>query len=305
MLGHRLVTAQTSKDGVLCSHAMIAEVISHTKEFYISISLIPGKNNPLLLFSCQGGINIENSDPSNIVKLDIDISKSDSAIFDSAKFISSKLDLDQKVTYNFVKNLYQVFVDQDATLVEINPGTVWNNTLLCLDAKINVDDNALYRYKDMKEKHDEIDKSKSNIESLGMSFVRLDGDIACLVNGAGLSMATMDLIKIKGGNPANFLDIGGAAKEGQIVQALNILNQEKDVKVILVNVFGGIIKCDDIARAIIKANISKPIILRLQGTNSEEARKLILDADRRNLTFVDSMEAAADQAVNMRKRTIN
>lgn len=305
MLGHRLVTAQTSKDGVLCKHTMIAEVIPHASEFYISISLIPGKNKPMLLFSAQGGVNIESSDPYNIVKMNIDISKSDSVLSESAKLISKKLGVDQIVTFNFVKNLYQVFLDQDATLVEVNPGTVRDNSLICLDAKINVDDNAIYKYKDLKEAYDEMDNSKNNIESLGMSFVRLDGDIACLVNGAGLSMATMDLIKIKGGNPANFLDIGGAAKEQQIVQALNILNEEKDVKVILVNVFGGIIKCDDIARAIIKADISKPIILRLQGTNSDEARELIYEAERGNLTFVDDMEEAADHAVNLTKRINN
>ena len=263
MLGHRLKTAQTSKEGILCRRAMIAETIVHDREFYISITLVPGNNRPLLLFSSKGGVNIESVDAADLVKCSISIENSDRNIQEASHSISKKLDAPFEAVYEYVNKLFKVFVGNDATLVEVNPGTINDGHLLCLDAKVNLDENALYKRPDME--NSEGREAKHGIESLGMSFVQLDGDIACLVNGAGLSMATMDLIKSKGGRPANFLDIGGAAKEDQIVTALNILNEQEDVKVIFVNVFGGIIKCDDIARAILKVNTIKPLILRLQG----------------------------------------
>ena len=263
MIGHKLFTVQTGKDGAECKKVIVAEIIPHSEEFYYSILLASGNLNPMVIFSAKGGVNIESLKSEDLIKVNLDI-ENEPDIEELAKRMSKYLRIEAEKILYFVSKTINIFKKYHATLVEINPGVIKEGRILCLDAKINIDENAMFKVPIFRERED---KTKEPLENLGMSYVKLDGNIACLVNGAGLSMATMDLIKLKGGKPANFLDIGGAAKREMISKAVELIEKQANIKVIFINAFGGIIKCDDISKAIldIKEKLTKPIVLRLLG----------------------------------------
>jgi succinyl-CoA synthetase beta subunit len=264
MIGHKLYTVQTGKEGLECKKVMIAELITHKEEFYYSILLTNNTDlNPIIIFSSKGGVNIESLKPDELIKVSLDI-ENDTEIKNLAKKMNNHLNIEVEKVISFVKSTINVFKKCYATLIEINPGIVKDGRIMCLDAKISIDENALSRIPDFKVQEENF---LEPINNLGMSYVKLDGDIACLVNGAGLSMATLDLIKLKGGSPANFLDIGGAARRDMISKAIQLIMKQENVKVIFINAFGGIIKCDDISKSIldIKTDLVKPIVVRLLG----------------------------------------
>jgi len=264
---------------------------------------------PVLVASPKGGMDIEtvaHETPDLIFKQKIDIFKPpDYQIF---KHMAEKLHLkgqlvDQAATQ--MMNLYKLFIDKEATLIEVNPfcETAYG-TMLCLDSKLNFDESALFRHPDIEQLDDPTQYEPRDLEARNadLNFIALDGDIGCLVNGAGLAMATMDMIKMCGGTPANFLDVGGGATDGQVTSALRVIASDVNVKAILVNIFGGIMKCDVIALGILNAvkslNLKIPIVMRLQGTNVKEAKALIEGSGLRVIA-ADDLEDAASKAVHV------
>ncbi|XP_066587737.1 succinate--CoA ligase [GDP-forming] subunit beta, mitochondrial [Prorops nasuta] len=304
MLGHRLITKQTSKDGILVQKIMVAESVNIARETYVCILMDRQHNGPVLIASPAGGMDIEavaEKTPHLIKTLPLDIyyGIDDGIAQEVSEFLGFKdPDLQKKAMFE-LKNLWKLFVDIDALQVEINPlvETV-ERQVVAVDAKISFDDNAHFRQKDLFAIEDvsekdprEVDASKYNLNYIGM-----DGNIGCLVNGAGLAMATMDIIKLNGGTPANFLDVGGNVQENQVYQAFRILSEDPKVKVILVNVFGGIVNCATIANGIIAASknlgLKIPLVVRLEGTNVMEAKKILKESKLPILTANDLDEAA-------------
>ena len=259
------------------------------KEYYLSITADRANKQIILILSKEGGVDIEDlavNQPDKIVKFPISISDGiDEAalkpvlhdIFESESPAADALDA--------IKKLYSLFVDKDCSLVEINPyAIVDNGRLLALDSKVNFDENALFRHEDIRalKNPEEDSEAETQAGSAGLSFVSMDGDIGCMVNGAGLAMATMDIIKLYGGEPANFLDVGGSSNPDKVVTAMKIITANPKVKSILINIFGGITRCDDIANGLLTAlkqlDVTVPIVVRLIGTNEEEGRKILTDA---------------------------
>jgi succinyl-CoA synthetase beta subunit len=283
MLGKTLITKQTGEKGIKCNAIFIVEKVDVVAEKYFSISLDRKYGGPVLLASAEGGVNIEDishSNPDAIKILPINYLKglSEKETIDYVKSLGYKGDqVDQ--AKDIVMKLYTAFCKLDATMIEINPlATVRQDgkeMVQVIDSKISIDENAKYRQKEVEGM---IDLSNNNqieldAEKYSLNYIHLDGSIGCLVNGAGLAMATMDIIKLHGGSPANFLDVGGSAEEEGMIEALRLLNNSGDVKSILVNIFGGILRCDLLVSAIIKAtekySLKKNIVLRLKGTNSD------------------------------------
>lgn len=264
MLGHKLVTKQTTSDGILCRKLMVVEQVGHDTEFYVSLALNVQSLYPLLIFSKEGGTSIEEKSKESILITELKDSQTISeSVGKIQKMLGGKLQYDE--VSKFLNGLLSIFQQKDCTLVEINPGTVLDGKILCLDAKINVDENALYRQPELAKIEESREVTTKGLEGLGMNYIRLDGNIACLVNGAGLSMATMDLISHLGGRPANFLDIGGAASKSQIADALRMINKDGSIKAVFINIFGGIIKCDSVAEAMVRTDFKKPVMVRLKG----------------------------------------
>jgi len=304
MIGDRLVTKQTGPEGKPCNKVLVAERLYLRREVYVAILLDRQAMGPVIVASPRGGMNIEEvaqNEPNQIFKEAVDLGVGLKK--EQAESLASKLGFDAPATKDQVvqtiTNLYKMFLKTDATLVEINPmGETHDGKIRCMDIKINIDDNADFRQKElfaMRDKTQE-DSREARASENGLNYIGLDGDIGCLVNGAGLAMATMDSIKLFGGNPANFLDLGGAANAGQVTAAFNLLNNDRNVKAVLVNIFGGIMRCDTIAMGLIRAvqelGLKKPLVVRLQGTNVEAARKLIDDSGLRILTADDLNDAA-------------
>ncbi|XP_072751181.1 succinate--CoA ligase [GDP-forming] subunit beta, mitochondrial-like isoform X1 [Anoplolepis gracilipes] len=314
MLGHRLITKQTSKDGILVQKIMIAESVDIARETYVCILMDRQHNGPVLIASPAGGMDIETvaeKHPEQIKTVPLDIYHGiDDEI---AEVVSTFLgfsdpDILKKAIFE-LKNLWKLFVDIDALQIEINPLVeTTDKQVVAVDAKIAFDDNAQFRQQnlfaleDVSEKDPrEVDASRYNLNYIGM-----DGNIGCLVNGAGLAMATMDIIKLNGGSPANFLDVGGSVKEDQVFQAFRILSEDPKVKAILVNVFGGIVNCITIARGIIAASrnlgLQIPLVVRLEviyfllGTNVTEAKKVLAESGLPILT-ANNLDEAARKAV--------
>lgn len=312
MLNKTLVTKQTGENGIKCNSVFVVEKVNVIKERYLSITLDRKNQCPVMLASSEGGVNIEDiaeKNPSAIKILPINVktglTKDQAHKF--AEELGFKGDTINQAQEIFI-NLYEAFVKKDCLMIEINPlATVLNNgkeQVLVIDSKVSIDDNAGFRQKDIV---DIVDLSGKNpiekeAESFGLNFIRLDGNIGCLVNGAGLAMATMDIIKLHGGNPANFLDVGGGADLDAMVEALRLLNQDTQVQSILVNIFGGILRCDVLVQAIIKGTekykLKKPIVLRLKGTNSDIAADLIRNSKIPHIKFCDDFDQAAKLAVN-------
>ena len=311
ILGMHLITPQTSSSGKLVNQVLIAEDVyypgeSETDEFYMSVLLNRSTGRNMIMYSTEGGMDIETvaeETPHLIFTEEINPSLGLQSF--QCRKIAFNLGLSGtafKEMTKFVYSLYQAYVNTDSSLFEINPVLkTSDNKIMAVDSKVTLDDNALYRHKDYVSLRDKREEDPTEVEAgeYGLNFVKLDGNVGCMVNGAGLAMATMDIIKMAGGNPANFLDVGGTADAKRVEQAFRIILKDKAVKAILVNIFGGIVRCDRVAQGIVDAynNIGKidiPLIIRLQGTNAQEAKKLI-DESGLEVESVILLQEAADK----------
>jgi succinyl-CoA synthetase beta subunit len=309
MLGMTLVTHQTGPEGRVVSRLLIEEGLQMTRELYLSLVLDRAAGKPVMMASAAGGMDIEEvaaKTPDKITRVYIEPGVG--IVPFEARQIGFAIGLDGPQVNKFVKlatALYEAFVATDASLVEINPLVVTAaGDLLALDAKMNFDDNALYRHPDIKDLRDLAEEDALEIEAskFSLNYIHLDGNIGCMVNGAGLAMATMDIIKLAGGEPANFLDVGGGANAEQIRNAFKILMSDKNVKAVLINIFGGILRCDVLAQGVIAAvkelGVPVPIVIRMEGTNVDEGKKLLKDSGM-NFTTADSMGEAATKVVQL------
>ncbi|MGB7217401.1 MAG: ADP-forming succinate--CoA ligase subunit beta [Vicinamibacterales bacterium] len=309
IIGMTLVTHQTGPEGRVVGRVLVEEGLQIARELYLSLLLDRASGKPVMMASAAGGMDIEEvaaKTPEQIVKVYIDPGVG--LVPFEARQLGFAIGLDGAQVNKFVKlasALYEAFVKTDASMVEINPLLVTKGgDLLALDAKMNFDDSALYRHPDIRDLRDlgeedplEVEASKSSL-----NYIRLDGNIGCMVNGAGLAMATMDIIKLEGGEPANFLDVGGGANAEQIRNAFKILMSDKKTKAVLINIFGGILRCDVLAEGVIAAvkelGVSAPIVIRMEGTNVDEGKRL-LGASGMNFTTADSMGEAAKKVVQL------
>jgi succinyl-CoA synthetase beta subunit len=307
MLGQILVTHQTGPAGRKVNKVLVAESADIAREIYFAVLLDRATAAPVIVASTEGGVEIEAvaaKSPEKIIREPID-PLAGLQPFQTRK-LAKQLGFDSSQLKNASKlfeGLYRTFIAYDCSMVEVNPLVVaTKGDVLALDAKFNFDDNALYRHPEIAAMRDFAEEDPREVEASkhGLNYIGLDGNIACLVNGAGLAMATMDIIKFYGGEPANFLDVGGGATEEQVTEAFKILIADKKVKAILVNIFGGIMKCDIIAQGIINAaktlKLSVPLIVRLEGTNVETGKKLIADSDLAVIA-ADDLADAAQKAV--------
>jgi len=307
MVGNRLTTKQTAPEGVEVKKVMVAHALDIERETYLAVLLDRAFNGPVLVGSPDGGMDIEEvaeKTPERIFTMPIDIN--DGISRDQAVEMAKNLNFEgEKIitAAEQIEKLYNLFIAVDATQVEINPfGETTEGEVVCFDAKINFDDNAAYRQKEIFAMGDtaESDPREVDAEQFGLNYIGLDGQIGCLVNGAGLAMATMDIVKLEGGEPANFLDLGGGVQEQGVYEAFRIITSDPRVKTILVNIFGGIVNCEVIARGINRAyaelGITVPVVCRLEGTNVDSA-KAILAASGNPVEAADSMQEAAQKAV--------
>ena len=315
ILGGHLVTAQTSDTGKLVSKVLIAEDVyypgeSEPSEIYMSVLLDRAKGRNIIMYSTEGGMNIEEvaeKTPHLIFKEEVDPAVGITGF--QCRKVAFNLGLSGKAfkeMAKFVKSLYAAYVGCDASLFEINPVLkTSDDRIIAVDSKVSLDGNALYRhpgYAEMRDKSEE-DAMEVEADEVGLNYVKLDGNVGCMVNGAGLAMATMDIIKLSGGEPANFLDVGGTADAARVETAFRIILKDPAVKAILVNIFGGIVRCDRVAQGIVDAyrnigDIPVPIIVRLQGTNAEEA-KVLIDNSGLEVHSVVLLQEAADKVAQV------
>ena len=308
-LGKRLITYQTDKEGQLVNSILIEECTEIAKELYLSAVIDRDSQQIVFIGSSEGGVNIEDvakNSPEKIIYKGIDSNNSN--IEDDAISIAKVLKLNDDQTKQFIpmiQNLFQLFIEKDLSLLEVNPLVITEQgNLHCLDAKINIDANALYRQADIREMHDETQEDPQEVEAAksDLSYVSLDGNIGCMVNGAGLAMGTMDTIKFFGGNPANFLDVGGTATQERVSKAFKIILKDPEVKVVLVNIFGGIVRCDLIAEGVVAAikevNVDIPVVVRLEGNNAVLGAKILSDADI-EIQSINNLTDAAKKAVEL------
>ena len=309
IIGMQLITPQTSAEGKKVHKVLIAQDVyypgaSPTKELYISILLNRATGRNIIMYSTEGGMDIEHvaeTTPHLIWKEEID-PKVGLRDFQCRK-VAFNLGLSGtafKEMTKFVASLYKAYDSIDASLFEINPVLkTSDDKIIAVDAKVTMDDNSLFRHKDIEAMRDELEENPIDVEArkAELNYVKLDGNVGCMVNGAGLAMATMDIIKLSGGEPANFLDVGGTANAERVEKAFRIILKDKNVKAILVNIFGGIVRCDRVAQGVVDAyknmgSIPVPIIVRLQGTNAEEAKKLIEASGLKVFSAIQLQEAA-------------
>ncbi|MCF8423635.1 MAG: ADP-forming succinate--CoA ligase subunit beta [Bacteroidia bacterium] len=309
IIGMHLITPQTSAEGKLVSKVLVAQDVYYpgatpTKEFYMSILLNRSTGRNIIMYSTEGGMDIEQvaeATPHLIWKEEID-PKVGLRDFQCRK-VAFNLGLTGnafKEMTKFVAALYKAYESIDSSMFEINPVLkTSDDKIIAVDAKVTIDDNALYRHKDIEAMRDESEENPVDVEArkAELNYVKLDGNVGCMVNGAGLAMATMDIIKLSGGEPANFLDVGGTANAERVEKAFHIILGDKNVKAILVNIFGGIVRCDRVAQGVIDAyrnmgTINVPIIVRLQGTNAEAAKKLIDESGLKVYSAIQLQEAA-------------
>jgi succinyl-CoA synthetase beta subunit len=309
ILGMQLVTPQTSKEGKKVHQVLIAEDVyypgeSETSEIYMSVLLDRQNGRNIIMYSTEGGMDIEEvaeKTPERIFTEEVDPRTGLQGF--QARKIAFNLGLSGKAfkeMVKFVSSLYNAYDGIDAGLFEINPVLkTSDDKILAVDAKVTLDDNGLFRHPDYAALRDKREEDATEVEAgeVGLNFVKLDGNVGCMVNGAGLAMATMDIIKMAGGNPANFLDVGGTADAARVEKAFRIILKDDSVKAILVNIFGGIVRCDRVAQGIVDAyknigDINIPIIVRLQGTNAEEAKKIIDDSGLKVHSAIMLKEAA-------------
>lgn len=314
LLGKRLVTYQTDNRGLPVNQVLIEQPSNINRELYVGALIDRSKRRLVIMASTEGGVEIEKvaeQTPEKILQIVIDPLVGIQPFQCRELGFALKLKSEQvKQLTNILSGLYKMFMERDLSLVEINPLVVTKEgNLLCLDGKVNVDDNALYRQSELREMRDtaQEDERENRAQQAEINYIALDGDIGCMVNGAGLAMATMDLIKLNGGNPANFLDVGGSATKERVTEAFKIILSDKNVKGVLVNIFGGIVRCDLIADGIISAvaevGIDIPVIVRLEGNNADLGAKK-LEESGLNIIAAKSFADAAKTIVKVVKQGI-
>lgn len=307
ILGMTLVTHQTGPEGKLVQRLLIEETLPIEKELYLGIVIDRGEARPVFMASAAGGMEIEQvaeENPDAILKEYIDPGMGLGAF--QARKLAFKLGLKPSQindAVGFMTGLYKAFEDTDSSMIEINPFiTCTDGRLFALDAKMAFDDNALFRHPDLKKMRDVSEEDPLEVEAskYSLNYIKLDGNVGCMVNGAGLAMATMDIIKYAGGRPANFLDVGGGANAEQVTHAFEILLSDKSVKAVLINIFGGILRVDTLARGVVEAatktRIQLPIVLRLEGTNVEQGREILKESGF-NFIVAETMKDAAEKVV--------
>jgi len=309
MLGMNLVTHQTGPEGREVRVLLIEEGLPIDKEFYLGIVLDRASGRPVFMASSAGGMDIEEvaaKTPEKILKETVDPAVGFRPF--QARKLAFGLGIPAALmgqAVKFMQALYKAYEQMDASLLEINPFLLTkDDRLIALDAKVNFDDNALFRHKEFAELRDLNEEEPLEIEAskFDLNYIKLDGNIACMVNGAGLAMATMDIIKLAGGEPANFLDVGGGASQERVEAAFRILLADANVKAVLINIFGGIVRCDMVARGVVEAaknlGISVPVVVRLEGTNVEEGQRVIRESGM-NFTVAEGMKDAAEKVVSL------
>ena len=308
ILGKKLITPQTGSHGKLVNRLYIEDGCDIKSEFYFSMVIDRVSSKISVIASTEGGMDIEkvaDETPEKILSFTIDPTIGFQAFH--SRLIANSLKLTGssfKQANNFFTQLYKLFTEKDASLLEINPLVLTGeNSLIALDAKMSFDNNALFRHKNILDLRDESEEDPSEIiaSKFDLAYIKLDGTIGCLVNGAGLAMATMDIIKLKGGSPANFLDVGGSATKEKVTEAFKIILSDTAVEGILVNIFGGIMRCDIIAAGVVEAakalSLSKPLVVRLAGTNVDEGKKILSDSGLKIIP-ADDLDDAAVKIVN-------
>jgi succinyl-CoA synthetase beta subunit len=309
MIGNLLVTHQTGSEGKIVKTLFITEGLDYKKELYLGILLDRSVSKNVIMASTEGGVEIEKvaaETPEKIIKEWIDPAIGIQGF--QARKLAFGLGLEGnafKSFVSFIQKLYKAYEETDASLIEINPMIITNDDrVVALDAKINFDDNALYRHNDIAAYRDLDEEDPLEIEAskYNLNYIKLDGNVGCMVNGAGLAMATMDIIKLAGGEPANFLDVGGGANKETVANGFKIILADPNVKAILINIFGGIVRCDRVAQGVIDAvneiHVSVPIVVRLEGTNAEEA-KVMLENSGLNFEVAKSLEDAAKKVTSV------
>jgi len=307
ILGMNLITHQTGPDGQQVRVLLIEEALPIDKEFYLGIVLDRASGRPVFMASAAGGMDIEEvaaKTPEQIFKETIDPAVGFRSF--QARKLAFALGIPAALVNQaakFMQSLYTAYEQMDASLLEINPFLLTKDErLIALDAKVNFDDNAMFRHKEFLDLRDLNEEEPLEIEAskFDLNYIKLDGNIACMVNGAGLAMATMDIIKLAGGEPANFLDVGGGASQERVEAAFRILLADENVKAVLINIFGGIVRCDMVARGVVAAaknlGIQVPVVVRLEGTNVEEGQRVIRDSGL-NFTVAKGMKDAAEKVV--------
>tara|TARA_B100000029_G_scaffold239548_1_gene236622 strand:- start:1769 stop:2929 length:1161 start_codon:yes stop_codon:yes gene_type:complete len=311
MFGKTLITPQTGSAGKKVQRLYFEETCKIKKEFYLSCLVDRSTSKIAFISSSEGGMNIEEvakNNPEKIVSVKINLSQDlDEIVIKKIIHPFNLSEILQKKASKIIKSIYKILKEKDANLIEINPLILSEkNDLLCLDAKINFDDNALYRHSDIKALRDpnEEDPIETEANKHNLSYIKLDGKIGCMVNGAGLAMATMDIIKLYGSEPANFLDVGGGASKEKVCAAFKIILSDKNVKGILINIFGGIMRCDVLAKGVTEAveevKLSIPLVVRLAGTNFEEGKE-ILKKSKLKIISANNLDDAAKKIVEATK----
>ena len=310
-LGKNLITYQTDKNGQPVNSILIEECTEILSELYLGVVVDRSTRSIVVMASPEGGVNIEEvaeNNPEKIFKASVKIEEE--ASDDDAKRLAQGLNLNNEQTKQFIdifKNLSKLFIEKDLALVEINPLVIDDkNKLKCLDGKVSVDSNALFRHEELMSLRDTSQEEQRELEASkwDLNYVSLEGEIGCMVNGAGLAMGTMDIIKLAGGFPANFLDVGGGVNEKSVSEAFKIILSDQKVKAILINIFGGIVKCDVVAEGIISAvkevGVDIPVIVRLKGNNANIAQEILTKSDL-NIIFEPDLSIAAKKAVELSK----
>ena len=308
MLGMNLITHQTGENGQKVRKVYITQALDIKKEFYCAITLDRSKAKDVFMVSSEGGVEIEKvaeETPEKIIKVWIDPLVGMKS-FHAIK-LANGLDLSGQAYKTAIKvfmNMYRCYIGTDASIVEINPLILTeNDEIVALDAKFNFDGNAMFRHQEIAELRDTNEEDPTELEAskYDLNYIKLDGNVGCMVNGAGLAMATMDIIKLAGGEPANFLDVGGAASAETVKNGFKIILSDKNVKAILINIFGGIVRCDRVAKGVIEAvgelGLKVPVIVRLEGTNSDEAKD-ILSKSGLDIIPANDMQDAAEKVVH-------
>ena len=309
ILGMNLITHQTGPEGKMVNKILITEALDIEKEYYFAITFDRSKNSDVFIVSSEGGVDIEEvaeNNPDQIIKAWID--DSPNALENAVKEIIISLSLEKfENVEQMFKDLYKCYLESDCSLLEINPlVSTTSNEIIALDAKVDIDSNSLFRHPEIAAYHDKSEEDPLELKAAeyGLNYIKLDGNVGCMVNGAGLAMATMDIVKHCGGEPANFLDVGGAANVETIKNGFKIILSDKNVKSILINIFGGIVRCDRVANGVIQAvkelDLDVVVVVRLQGTNAKLAKK-ILDESDIELISAETINEAATRAVEMIK----
>ena len=308
ILGMNLVTPQTGEAGQKVRKIYITKAFDISHEYYIAITLDRSKNQDVIMASTEGGMDIEKvaeETPEKIIKVWVDPIKGlhNDQIKTLADGLGFRDDLFSQVS-DLLKKLYKCYIEKDTTMLEINPLVkTENNNVVALDSKFNFDGNAIFRHPDVNDMEDpfEVDETELEAGKFNLNYIKLDGNVGCMVNGAGLAMATMDIIKLSGGEPANFLDVGGAASVDTVKNGFKIILKDPNVKAILINIFGGIVRCDRVAKGVVQAvqelNLDVPVVVRLEGTNAIEAKE-ILENSEVKIIPATTMQDAADKVVD-------